>query len=53
MPGRTSMIITHRISTIRNVDYIALIEKGKVVEFGDRESILAMPEGKLQSLLTQ
>lgn len=47
------MIITHRISTIRNVDYVALIERGKVVEFGDRESILAQEDGKLQSILMQ
>lgn len=51
MPGRTSIIITHRISTIKNADFVALLDKGKVAEFGTRDEILNMPKSKLQSLL--
>lgn len=38
--GRTSIVIAHRLSTIIDSDIIYVIEKGKVVEKGDHESLL-------------
>ena len=41
MDGRTSIIIAHRISTIIDADRIAVVEDGRIVEFGDHESLFA------------
>jgi ATP-binding cassette subfamily B protein len=39
--SRTCIIIAHRISTVRDADHIAVVDEGRVVEFGDHESLLA------------
>ena len=41
MVGRTSLIIAHRLSTIRDADCIAVMAKGKMIERGTHDELLA------------
>ena len=40
MQGRTSVLIAHRISTIKNADKIIVMEEGKIVEQGTHNELL-------------
>ena len=40
MKGRTTFIIAHRLSTIKNADKIYLLEKGKIIEEGNHETLI-------------
>ncbi|CAF1368488.1 unnamed protein product [Adineta ricciae] len=50
--NRTSLTITHRLSTIRNADVIYVIHNGQIVEFGTHEQLL-LKEGSLYVRLLQ
>lgn len=47
--GRTTIVVAHRLSTIKNADRIAVIADGKIVEQGDHEGLMA--EGGMYSEL--
>ncbi|TDT16752.1 ATP-binding cassette subfamily B protein/ATP-binding cassette subfamily C protein [Ilumatobacter fluminis] len=51
MRGRTTIVIAHRLSTLSEVDDIAVFEAGRIVEFGARETLVADPDGRFRRLL--
>ncbi len=42
MEGRTSFVIAHRLSTVRNADLILVLQNGQIVERGRHEDLLAL-----------
>ncbi len=47
---RTSIIIAHRLATVRNARNILVLEKGEVLEFGPHEELLKIPNGRYRDL---
>ena len=41
LEGRTSFVIAHRLSTVRHADQILVLERGRIVERGNHETLLA------------
>ena len=50
MAGRTTLVIAHRLSTVRKVDRILVFDRGRIVEQGTHESLLARRDGRYRSL---
>ena len=42
MKNRTTIVIAHRLSTVRNADEICVLEKGKIIERGNHEELMAL-----------
>ncbi len=50
MEGRTSVIIAHRLATIKSVDCIYVIEDGKIVEAGTHDELSVLEDGRYSML---
>lgn len=53
MQNRTSIVIAHRLSTIRDADMIVVMDKGRMVESGTHEELLAQRGKYYELYMTQ
>ncbi|XP_044976766.1 ABC transporter B family member 4-like [Hordeum vulgare subsp. vulgare] len=51
MVGITTLIVAHRLSTVRNADCIAVVHRGKVVEQGTHDQLIKDPDGAYCQLI--
>ena len=51
LDGRTGVIIAHRLASLSRVDTIAVVERGRIVEYGPRERLATDPESRFGRLL--
>ena len=50
MRGRTSIVIAHRLSTVRALDRILVFDRGRIVEDGTHAALLRRPDGAYRAL---
>ena len=50
MKGRTSIVIAHRLSTVRDADKILVLDQGTVVESGTHDELIADAQGLYHAL---
>lgn len=51
LEGRTGIIIAHRLQTLNRADQILILEKGQIVEYGDRQTLTHTPNSRYAQLL--
>ena len=51
MQNRTTFVIAHRLSTVRNADVIMVLENGVIIERGNHEKLIA-EKGRYYQLYT-
>ncbi len=51
MDGRTTLVIAHRLATVKNVDVIFVIHEGKIVQTGQHEDLSRQTDGLYYQLL--
>ena len=48
--GRTTLMIAHRLSTLRKANKIVVVDEGKIIEFGSHDELMAL-KGKYYRLI--
>jgi ABC-type multidrug transport system fused ATPase/permease subunit len=51
MRGRTTLVIAHRLSTVRHADVIAFIHEGKIAEMGNHKELMAIEDGRYRDFV--
>ena len=51
MVGRTTVIVAHRLSTIRNANMIAIVQDGKIAETGTHDELMLNSQSTYASLV--
>jgi ATP-binding cassette, subfamily B, bacterial len=51
LTGRTAVLIAHRLSSLSRVDQIAVVDGGRIVEYGPRRDLAADPDSRFTQLL--
>jgi ATP-binding cassette, subfamily B, bacterial HlyB/CyaB len=51
--GRTVIMVAHRLSTLSNCDLIVVVDKGRVVEYGPPQTLLAHPQSLYRRMVQQ
>ena len=49
--GVTTIIVAHRLRTVRNADLIAVVHDGRISELGTHESLMLTPNGYYKTLV--
>ncbi len=52
MSGRTSILIAHRLATVRDADRILVLHHGRLIEQGPHAELIGRPDGVYRTLYT-
>ncbi|AOB32630.1 multidrug ABC transporter ATPase [Bordetella sp. H567] len=50
MVGRTTLVVAHRLSTVRSLDRLIVMEKGRIIEEGSHDALVSRPDGVYRRL---